>query len=160
MTRKRTWTNEQLIRAVASSNSYLQVLKQLGLREAGGNYKQLKLYIRELDLNTDHFSSQRWRKGSKTSVVSKKPLEEILVENSTYQTYKLKLRLISEKILEYKCSQCGISSWLGNDIALELDHENGICNDHRLQNLRLLCPNCHSQTSSWRGKNKCIKNVS
>lgn len=90
------------------------------------------------------------------------PLSEILVENSTYTHNKnLKSRLIAEGLLEEKCAKCGLgNSWNGEPLNLQLDHANGINNDNRLINLRLLCPNCHSQTPTFCGKhlatvNKC-----
>ena len=64
------------------------------------------------------------------------------------------MRLISEGRLEYKCEKCGISEWLGEPLSLHLDHKNGVNNDHRIENLRFLCPNCHSQTDTYAGKNK------
>lgn len=89
--------------------------------------------------------------GSKAKI----PLDEILAgDHPYYQTLKLKKRLIREKILENKCSCCGIEEWQGNPITLQLDHVNGDGSDHKLSNLRLLCPNCHSQTDTWCGKNK------
>ena len=69
-----------------------------------------------------------------------------------YQTLKLKKRLIKENILENKCSLCGLSEWQGKEISLQLDHIDGINHNHVLSNLRLLCPNCHSQTETWCGK--------
>ena len=87
------------------------------------------------------------------------PIEEILVENSSYQTYGLKYRLIDSGILDNICVKCGISEeWNGKPISLHLDHINGISNDHRLKNLQILCPNCHSQTSTYAGRNRPYKN--
>ena len=83
-----------------------------------------------------------------------KKIEEILVENSTYQSYKLKKRLIAEGIKKSVCESCGQSEWLEQPIPLELHHINGNNSDNRLENLRLLCPNCHALTDSYRGKNK------
>lgn len=84
--------------------------------------------------------------------------EEILEgKHPQYGTAKLKQRLIKEGYLENKCSDCGLKdTWNNKPIVLHLDHINGVNNDHRLDNLRLLCPNCHSQTDTWcgRGKNK------
>ena len=72
-----------------------------------------------------------------------------------YSTNKLKNRLIKEGRIENQCSWCDITdTWNGKPIILHLDHVNGISNDHRLENLRLLCPNCHSQTDTWCGRNK------
>jgi hypothetical protein len=71
-----------------------------------------------------------------------------------YQTNKLRKRLIREGIFENKCSSCGIHEWNKKPIVMQLDHVNGDSSDHRKKNLRLLCPNCHSQTDTWCGKNK------
>lgn len=85
------------------------------------------------------------------------PLQEILDgKHPQYQTFKLNKRLLKEKILENKCSVCQIDSWNNLPISLHLDHINGESSDHRLENLRLLCPNCHSQTETYCGKNKKI----
>jgi len=70
-----------------------------------------------------------------------------------YPTYKLRNRLLEEKIFKYECFNCHISEWLEKHISLELDHINGNRFDHNLNNLRLLCPNCHSQTHTFRSKN-------
>lgn len=87
-------------------------------------------------------------------------LSEILVENSTYTNIRLlKKKLLESKLLQYRCynTNCGISSWLDKNLSLQIDHINGHNNDHRLENLRLLCPNCHSQTDTYCGKNKKSK---
>lgn len=81
------------------------------------------------------------------------PMEEMLVENSSATRHNMKLRLLSVGLLRNECYICGISEWLGKPLSLDLDHINGINNDNRLENLRLLCPNCHSQTDTYRGRN-------
>ena len=88
--------------------------------------------------------------------VPKKRLSEILVKNSTTQSSKLKKRLIREGLKESKCEICGLSKWEGYDLPLELHHINGDHYDNRLHNLIILCPNCHSLTSNFRGKNSSI----
>lgn len=83
------------------------------------------------------------------------PIEEILQGlHPHFQTLKVKGKLLRAGIFENKCSECGITEWLGKPINIQLDHINGDCSDHRLANLRMLCPNCHSQTDTWCGKNK------
>jgi Zn finger protein HypA/HybF involved in hydrogenase expression len=82
-----------------------------------------------------------------------KDLEEVLIENSRVSTGNVKKILINLKFKEWKCECCGITEWQSKPITLELDHINGKNRDHRLENLRLLCPNCHSQTSNFRGRN-------
>ena len=81
-------------------------------------------------------------------------LEDILVENSTYQSNKLRKRLLAEGIKEHRCELCNLREWMGKPIPLELDHINGNNADHRLFNLRIICPNCHAQTDHYRGKNR------
>jgi 5-methylcytosine-specific restriction endonuclease McrA len=71
----------------------------------------------------------------------------------TFQTNPLRKRLLDEKIKEHKCENCELTNWLGNKIPLELEHVNGVKTDHRLENLKLLCPNCHALTPTYRGKN-------
>lgn len=90
----------------------------------------------------------------------KKPLDEILVENSTCgNNVHLKNRLFDEGLLELVCCKCGIGpEWNGEPLSLQMDHINGINDDNRIENLRILCPNCHSQTPTFCGKHKKIVN--
>ncbi len=82
-------------------------------------------------------------------------LQDILEgKHPQYSTMKLKTRLLRSNLLENKCVECGITEWNSKPITLQLDHINGQSTDHRFENLRLLCPNCHSQTDTWCGKNK------
>ena len=94
------------------------------------------------------------RKGIKREYVPVIPTEDILAGKvPSFQSNPLRKKLIREGIKEHKCESCNLTEWLGNKIPLELDHINGINNDHRLENLRLLCPNCHTLTPTYKGKN-------
>jgi len=94
-------------------------------------------------------------KGGKRKCTAKVPTDVILSGNyPQFQTYKLKGRLIKEGILENVCSVCGISSWNGKPLNCELDHIDGDRTNHKIENLRVLCPNCHSQTDTYRSKNR------
>ncbi|MFA6254085.1 MAG: HNH endonuclease [Candidatus Paceibacterota bacterium] len=155
MPKKRTWTIEKLRIAVKKCTSYRQVLHELDLKEAGGNYDQLKKYIKELSLNTKHFTGKGWNKGLKGTGKTSIPLNEILVPNSTFQSFKLKNRLFSAKIKEPQCEECGWAKRSEDGrLPLELDHINGNRHDNRLSNLRVLCPNCYSLKPTHRGRNR------
>lgn len=145
-------SEEDFISMVAKADSYADCLRQLSLTTNGGSSLDiLKRRIRELGCSTEHFGEQ----AKKVSPNVQYALDEILIENSSYQNItRLKERLIKEGRLEYKCSICGISDWMGKKLVLQLDHINGNNSDHRLSNLRFLCPNCHSQTDTYAGKNK------
>lgn len=153
MRKSRTYTDDQFIEAVKTSMSYRQVLSKLGLKQAGGNYAVMKNRIKEMGLDVSHMTGQAHLKG-KTHTYNRRPLEELLVEGSTYQSHKLKLRLLKEGIKQHKCECCGITEWNGQPTPIELDHIDGNRYNNTLDNLRILCPNCHAQTSTYRGKNK------
>lgn len=145
-------TDLQLIEAVQSSTSIRQVLEKLGLAEAGGNYSIVKRRIQGLGLSTAHFKGQGWKKGNASPLVPAKPISEILRKGTNVQSYKLKKRLFAEGLKEKMCESCLLTEWLGRSIPLELDHINGDGTDNRIENLRILCPNCHALTETYRGK--------
>ena len=95
-----------------------------------------------------------WNVGNRyRPIKTAQPLTEILVENSNYQSFKLAKRLLKEGYKERKCEMCGNTHWCNYLIPLELHHINGIKTDNRLENLQMLCPNCHALTDNYRGKN-------
>lgn len=149
----RKWSITQLDEAVNSSISIAQVLRKLGLREAGGNYATINRLIKEMDIDISHWQGQGWSKGLKRFDIPSRDLAEILVENSVGSNSHLKTRLLRENILSNICALCGLTEWLSQPISLHLDHVNGKRNDNRIENLRLLCPNCHSQTITYCGRN-------
>lgn len=138
---------------VAQCNSYCDCARQLGMSPNGANAStQIKKRIAELNIDTSHFSQT----ANASKIATHYALKDILVVNSAYTNRsRLKERLLKEHLLEYKCACCGnTGEWMGQILSLQLDHKNGINNDNRLENLRFLCPNCHSQTNTYAGKNK------
>lgn len=155
MPTKRKWTKDELERAVKRVKSYRQVLAQIGLIEAGGNYGQVKKYIREYGFDTSHFLGRGWSRGMGFARRPPAPLLSVLVADSDYQTFKLKRRLFREGFKSPQCEECGWAKKSEDGrLPLELDHINGDSRDHRLENLRVLCPNCHSLKPTHRGANR------
>lgn len=152
MNSRYTYNEEDLREAVKTSTSIRQVLDKLNIVPAGGNYQTTNRRIQKLNIDTSHFTGQAWNKGK--IIGPKRLIEEYLKENSVVQSFKLKNRLIAEGLKEHKCECCGITEWMGKPAPIELDHINGNHHDNRLENLRILCPNCHAQTDTYRGKNK------
>jgi hypothetical protein len=156
------YTKEKLKPIIDSSFSVREVILKLGLKDAGGNYNSIKNIINKYEFDTTHFRGQLWSKGN-TSLNDKRikskysSIDEIFKTNSTVGNERIKRILISENLIKNKCGgkNCNvIDNWNGKKIILELDHINGVNNDNRIKNLRLLCPNCHSQTPTFRRKKK------
>lgn len=153
--KKRSWTKEDLEKAVASSKSRRAVLFYLKLVPAGGNYEQIKKYIKLYNLDTSHFTGYSWNKGLRDRYMPFVSTKDILIKGSDFQSFKLKKRLFIEKIKIPQCEECGWAKKSEDGrIPVELDHINGDRYDNRLENLRILCPNCHSLKATHRGRNK------
>ena len=136
-----------------SSNSYCDIIHKLGLNLCGAQYRAIKEKIKNLNLSTSHFDKTKYRRNAHNAI--KRNLTDVLTINSNWKsTHHLKERLIDEKLILNECYECHLKDWKGKFISLQLDHINGIRTDNRLENLRILCPNCHSQSSTYAGKNK------
>lgn len=154
--RKRRWTDDQLREAVKNATSVYGVFRHMGMKVGGGQHFLVKQRIKALGLDTSHFTGQGWNRGMKVPTRPAFSFEEILVRNSPYVSGPdLKRRLLAAGLLEDRCALCGLlPEWQGKPLVMRLDHINGIRNDHRLENIRLLCPNCDSQTPTFAGRNK------
>lgn len=150
------YTKDQLEIIVLKSGSYRQVLNSLNLKEAGGNYKNIKERINQFNIDVSHFHGKGWNKGKTWNKFV--DLDKILSENSVYKsglpysTYRVKSLLFKHKLKEEICENCDLTHWLNKKIPLELHHINGDNKDNRILNLQILCPNCHTLTDNYRGK--------
>lgn len=152
---------EKLSEIIKESKTLTEVLRKLDLRCAGGNYKTIKKYIEKYDIDISHFDSAKARIDNLRCFVDsiKKPLEEILVKDSTYSRKSLKNRLYKEGLKKRECELCGQGEeWKGNKMGLILDHINGVYNDNRLDNLRIVCPNCNATLDTHCGKHNSKRN--
>ena len=150
--------NERAVReAAASASSIKEALENLGLRAAGGNYRAFKDSCARFGISVPQFdyTSQALLLGSSRSI----PNDEVFIRNSKYSSRSgVKKRLVRDFGWEYRCmgSECPSPEpkWGGKSLTLQLEHINGVWNDNRLENLMLLCPNCHSQTTTYAGRSR------
>lgn len=134
------------------SDSLADVARALKCNTTGGGYRTIKSTARELGLSDSHMTKHK--NSIKAANGRRQPYDEILIENSPYKNSNaLKHRLWADDLLRKECYICGIDEWLGKPAPLALDHINGINTDHRLDNLRVLCYNCHGQTETYGSKN-------
>jgi transposase-like protein len=135
------YSEDQARAAIAASFSYAEALRHLGLCTTGGNWQTLRTWVVRWDVDTTHFDPNIARRAGLHR--PPRPLEEILVEHSTYSRNHLKDRLYLAGLKSPVCELCGQGeSWRGCRMAMILDHVNGVRNDNRIENLRIVCPNC------------------
>jgi hypothetical protein len=146
------FSEDDLRLAIAEGACWADAMRRLGYSPKGSNYQTVKGWAHRWDIATDHFDPNVGRR--RASRRRAKPLEEALVENSSYHRGNLKKRLLATGIKQPVCEMCGQGEmWRGERMSLVLDHINGVSNDHRLGNLRIVCPNCAATLATHCGRN-------
>ena len=150
------YSEEDARAAVAASRSYAEALRRLGMCATGGNWRTLKRYVIDVwQIPVAHFDPHA---SSRAALAinrwQPRPLAEVLVEGSSFSRVQLKKRLYAEGLKARCCEVCGQGEeWRGRRMSLILDHINGVRDDHRLENLRVLCPNCAATLDTHCGRN-------
>jgi Zn finger protein HypA/HybF involved in hydrogenase expression len=160
--RSRFWgiPTEVLAEITKDSNSIAEIIRKCEMISSGASYKILKKRLNHENINYSHIKLGLGSNTGRNFTKEKIPLEKVLIENSEYNRANLKKRLVSELGWKEECAECeNKGEWRGKKLILQLDHVNGNSKDNRIENLRFLCPNCHSQTDTFSGKihlkNKC-----
>ncbi|MFJ9550839.1 HNH endonuclease signature motif containing protein [Streptomyces erythrochromogenes] len=152
------WTRKILEEAVSASSTMYEVLRRLGLDAVGGNHTHISRRVRALGIDTTHFTGQPRTDPMRDNHRRRTAAEILCVDHSPHPRRtpsSMLRRALLELGIEDFCSECGIAPvWMGANLPLEVDHINGDWRDNRSENLRLLCPNCHSTTDTYRGRAK------
>lgn len=155
------YTKELLEPLVNESTHMSDLLRKLGLTTSGGNFNTIKDRLNMFNIDTGHFKRQTSsNKGKHISIIShtrESFIKKYLIDKHPIASTKLKKFLIKFKLLSEECSECGLlPEWNGKKLVLQLDHIDGNRNNNYLDNLRILCPNCHTQTETFSGRNSRI----
>ena len=147
-------SDEQFVELLKKSSTISEVLFKLGYTVKGDSWGYSQVKRRMDDLNLDYSIFKGKSAVIKITRLNNVNKEDILKENCRHQRTVLRRYVIKNNLIPYKCAICGCAEWQGKTLSLELDHINGVNNDNRLENLRFLCPNCHSQTSTYGSRNQ------
>jgi hypothetical protein len=150
------WTREVLQTAVSASTNTCQVLRHLGLEVVGGHHTHISRRIRAYGIDTSHFqvSTRRGEEARRPRTPERLLVEQPVAHARRIQSDRLKWAMTALGVPE-RCSLCGMAAvWRGHPLPLEVDHIDGDWRDNRIENLRFLCPNCHSTTDNYRGHGK------
>lgn len=157
--KKYDWSRERLEKAIAESNCWFDCLKRLGIPKEGYNYRTLKGKVALYNLDTSHFdaSSAKLLNGAhyKHHLVNRDD-RDIFCKDAKIKISSLKKEYIRRILLDDEhCEICGIRDWNGRELTFQIHHKDGNHHNHIVDNLQLLCPNCHSQTDNYSNRKRC-----
>jgi hypothetical protein len=147
-------SDEQFVELLKNSSTISEVLFKLGYSVKGNSWGFAKIRQRMSDLNLDGSVFKGKSPITKYGSLHKVNASDILKPNCKHARSVLRRYVIKNNLIPYRCAICGCVEWQGRTLSLELDHINGINNDNRIENLRFLCPNCHSQTTTYGSRNQ------
>lgn len=147
-------TDEQFVELIKNSSNIAEVLFKLGYTVKGNSWGYSQIKQRMVDLNLDKKDFKGKSALMRDTRQKEISADKLLRVNCKHARNVLRRYIVKNNLLLYKCAICGLSEWNGKTLSLELDHINGINNDNRLENLRFLCPNCHSQTCTYGSRNQ------
>ena len=152
---KYNWDKERLEETVSESNCWFDWLEKLGIPKSGCNYRTLKNKAKKYGIDTSHFNYEYARTHNGVRMLKNRNNEDIFSYGSRINKSNLKKEYI-KRILngEYKCECCGITEWNGKPIVLQIHHKDGDNKNNTVENLQLICPNCHSQTNNFSNKKR------
>lgn len=153
---KTHWSKDVLLESIKKSNSKSDILRNIGLKLNSGNFQTLEKYCNVYDIQLENLKFDFKSHSKKNGFQRKLTNEQLFKKNNNRNNSRvIKKRIFDEKLLKNECSICGLGDvWMEKPISLQLDHKNGDRFDNTLDNLRILCPNCHSQTETFGSKNR------
>lgn len=150
MSRKNVISKEMAENIVKQVFNIADFCRMVGWQPRGDNYKIFHKYVKEYNLDTSHFTGRKTNLGNKHKIGLS--VNDFFKKDKLIKASDIRKKLFSENLKEYKCEICGISSWRGQPIRLQIHHIDGDHFNNELENLQILCPNCHTQTDSYAGK--------
>lgn len=150
MSKNNIISKEEAEKIVKNVYNIADFCRAVGWQPRGANYKIFHKYVKEYNLDISHFTFGKSNLGNKLKIGLSK--EDFFKKDKLIKSIDIRKKLFSEGLKENKCEICGISSWLDKPIRLQIHHKDGDHFNNELDNIQLLCPNCHSQTDTYAGK--------